>query len=674
MNTISKDEQKSINIPNLPNTSRLLKYIDQFLRRLLDLGASLLGIIVLSPFFLAIAILIKRDSPGPVFYWGKRAGRGGRYFNILKFRTMYENPQSYQGLKVTAEGDPRITRVGAWLRDTKLNELPQLWNVLIGDMSLVGPRPEDPEIAAKWSQEVRDEILSVRPGITSPASVLYRNEESQLNTSTVMDQYLLEVLPSKLRLDQLYVRRRTLFTDIDIIFWTLMILLPRVNQFSIPEDRLYWGPVSRLINRYLTWFLADFLVAFLAVGTAGVIWRLSAPLDLGITLDLAIALVIALLFSSVNALLGLNRVTWSKARAADSMDLAITATIVSAIIFTINFLWPNGPLLPPGMVVVSGALAFTGFIATRYRSRLITGLATRWVQMRRESLSTVSEKILVIGAGESAQFSTWLIRQGKLAPTFSIIGMVDDDPRKQGTRIDGCNVIGKTRDIPELTHHYDVGLILYSISNISPVEQERILSICQYSGVPVVMVSDLLETLRAHFLPTNVSAEDRSKFIRKARTIDRLTGTYNQEQLLQLADMEIPRARRFRRPLSVVVLRLDYSRPEGILFQPGLHREVLHEAGSRCRKLVRLVDILGRCGEQELAVVLPETDTAGAQRVVERLRASLLENPVCSPSGDLQMVADFALVSLAPGMQSAADLIEAALQLLPIVEEPLLWH
>ena len=110
-------------------------------KRLMDVVVSLLALILLSPIFLWIALRIKRDSPGPVFYRGPRLGKDGREFYILKFRTMHENPESYQGPRVTAQDDPRITRFGAWLRDTKLNEFPQFWNVLIGEMSLVGPRP-----------------------------------------------------------------------------------------------------------------------------------------------------------------------------------------------------------------------------------------------------------------------------------------------------------------------------------------------------------------------------------------------------------------------------------------------------------------------------------------------------------------------------------------------------
>ena len=136
------------------------------LRRLLDLVASLAGLTLLSPLFVFIALLIALDSPGPVFYRGQRVGRHGRLFRLYKFRSMVISADK-QGPGITAAGDARITRVGRFLRRAKLDELPQLINVLLGDMSLVGPRPEDPRYVAFYTPEQR-RVLSVRPGITSP--------------------------------------------------------------------------------------------------------------------------------------------------------------------------------------------------------------------------------------------------------------------------------------------------------------------------------------------------------------------------------------------------------------------------------------------------------------------------------------------------------------------------
>jgi lipopolysaccharide/colanic/teichoic acid biosynthesis glycosyltransferase len=260
-------------------SSSLISWWRNSLKRAFDVIASLLGMIVLSPFFLPVAFLLRRESPGPIFYHGPRAGRGGKPFSILKFRTMHECPESYNGPRVTAKDDNRITPMGKWLRDTKLNELPQLWNVLIGDMSLVGPRPEDPEIAKTWPQEVQNEILSVRPGITSPASVLYRDEESLLPADGVMDVYFRDILPDKMRLDRLYVHNHSFMGDLDILFWTATSLLPRIARQRIPENKLFAGPLYRFVQRHVSWFVLDLVICMAAVTLSGIISRLSAPID-----------------------------------------------------------------------------------------------------------------------------------------------------------------------------------------------------------------------------------------------------------------------------------------------------------------------------------------------------------------------------------------------------------
>lgn len=225
-------------------------------KRAMDILGAALGLLLLWPLFLAVALIIKRDSPGPVFFRGPRMGRDGRVFQILKFRTMRECAESYAGPKITAEGDGRITPLGKWLRNSKLNELPQLWSVLVGEMSLVGPRPEDPEFAGQWPEDARREILSVRPGITSPASISYHDEEKQLSTDNLIGDYLEKIAPDKIRLNRLYVRHHNLMTDLDAIFWTLIVLVPRVSIQPKSEGQLFGGPFTRLArpNALILWY------------------------------------------------------------------------------------------------------------------------------------------------------------------------------------------------------------------------------------------------------------------------------------------------------------------------------------------------------------------------------------------------------------------------------------
>ena len=180
--------------------------------RLLDLAASLIGLIILCPLLLVVALLIKLDSPGPVLYRAKRVGKDGRPFHLFKFRSMVSDADR-RGPGITTAGDQRVTRVGGWLRRTKVDELPQLINVLRGEMSLVGPRPEDPRYVALYTPEQR-RVLAVRPGITSPASLKYRHEEQLLSGSNWEQTYTDQIMPDKIEIELDYLSQRSLWSDL----------------------------------------------------------------------------------------------------------------------------------------------------------------------------------------------------------------------------------------------------------------------------------------------------------------------------------------------------------------------------------------------------------------------------------------------------------------------------
>lgn len=468
-------------------------------KRLFDVIVAALGLLILSPVFSLLSYLIQRESPGPAFYRGPRLGKGGKPFGILKFRTMYERPSSYAGPRLTVQGDGRITPLGQWLRDTKLNELPQLWNVLVGEMSLVGPRPEDPEIARSWPLKAKQEILSVQPGITSPASVVYRDEESLLPSGTEgMDEYYKVIMPDKLRLDQLYVRNHHFLSDVDVIFWTGLVLLPALRKKPLPIESIFGGPLYRFASRFISWFAIDIGVAFIAIGTAGVLWRLGGPLDLGVPQAVARAAGIALLFSLVNSWLGLGRVWWRSARPAQVFNLAFSSGVSTGLLVLLELVWPPSLRIPLGMVVIAGLLAFLGFVAVRYRERLITGFATLWVarRPRPEAGGEPGQRALIVGAGECAMLTNWLLQHSHLDGDFSVVGMVDDDISKAGMTVDGHTVFGLTRRIPELVERLKVDVILFAIETIQPEEQERILSLCRRTPARVVLVPDLLSMFR----------------------------------------------------------------------------------------------------------------------------------------------------------------------------------
>jgi lipopolysaccharide/colanic/teichoic acid biosynthesis glycosyltransferase len=190
--------------------------------RVLDICVSLVALTVSMPLLLVLAIAIKCSSAGPVLYRSRRIGQDGRPFTLYKFRSMVVGAAE-QGPRVTCSGDARVTRLGRMLRRTKLDELPQLFNTLVGDMSLVGPRPEDPEYVKLYSPEQR-QVLRVKPGITSPATVLHRHEEDLLNGPDWEETYRRVVLPAKLEIELAYLRRRTLAADLRVLAQTAAAL------------------------------------------------------------------------------------------------------------------------------------------------------------------------------------------------------------------------------------------------------------------------------------------------------------------------------------------------------------------------------------------------------------------------------------------------------------------
>ena len=188
-------------------------------KRTFDILASFFGLIILSPLLLVAGLLVRFSSEGPVLFRQERTGRHGIPFTIYKFRTMFVD---HGGSSVSVKGEKRITPIGAVLRKFKIDEFPELWNILIGDMSFVGPRPDMPEYAARLQGKQR-EILTVRPGLTSPASIKYAREEELLSLVPDPQKHFDEVIwPDKTRMNLEYIKRRTFIGDIVLIFKTVL--------------------------------------------------------------------------------------------------------------------------------------------------------------------------------------------------------------------------------------------------------------------------------------------------------------------------------------------------------------------------------------------------------------------------------------------------------------------
>jgi lipopolysaccharide/colanic/teichoic acid biosynthesis glycosyltransferase len=189
-------------------------------KRSFDLAASIGGLLLLSPLMAVIAILVKTEDGGSVFFRQERIGRGGRSFRMWKFRTMVPGASAL-GPSLTAAGDRRITRMGGWLREKKLDELPQLLNVLLGEMTMVGPRPEVPKYVDMYTTEQRD-VLKLAPGITDRASILFADESELLAKHADPERfYIEEIVPEKIRINLEYAHRATILNDLGVVLETI---------------------------------------------------------------------------------------------------------------------------------------------------------------------------------------------------------------------------------------------------------------------------------------------------------------------------------------------------------------------------------------------------------------------------------------------------------------------
>ena len=493
-----------LKINKLTFQNKLSQQLSDLFKRTTDIVVSGIVLVLLAPVFSLVALAIRRDTPGPAFYRGPRMGRYGKTFLMLKFRTMYERPESYQGPRVTAQDDPRVTRLGHWLRETKLNELPQFWNVLKGEMSLVGPRPEDPDIAETWPREYFEEVLSVRPGITSPASVQYRNEESLLSAGSVMQKYLADLAPDKMRLDQLYVRYRSFWLDLDVLLWTALLLLPKIRAYSLPEQVLFVGPATRLFRRYMSWFSVDLLVTFTAIGITGLIWRVDAPLNIGWPRAIAGAIGFSLLFSITGAMMGVNRIAWSQASDRDIFDLLPAWMVATLIGYLANL---ASGVFPSGLFLMASGLALTGYIFVRYRSRLFTGFLSR-VLRNRGAARAARERVLIVGSGITAQLATWLLDHPSNANRFWVVGMIDDDLYKQGMRIFGEQVLGTCKDLPQLIAKHDIGVIILADQGIAKSEKLTNIARCQTASTRFAVLPDIFATLNGLVLVSPINQQE----------------------------------------------------------------------------------------------------------------------------------------------------------------------
>ncbi len=614
----------------------LYRTMSNLLKRAFDFVVALLGLIILSPFFIIIARLIKRDTPGPVFYWGPRVGKNGRIFQMVKFRTMYENTESYNGPRLTAQGDSRITPLGQWLRDTKINELPQLWNVLIGDMSLVGPRPEDPEIAKSWPEEDRSKITSVRPGITSPASILYHDEEKMLSKKSSLDEYYKSILPEKIRLDLLYVHHHSFFSDLDTIFWTLFILVPSWAKSKIPETHFFAGPIARISHRYISWFLTDLLISMAVIGVSAIIWRTQFPLNWGVQNILILGVILAVLFSGVNSITGINHIDWTHSTSTDAISLILSSSFVTFIILGLNYLdrylhWLGLPSLPMLMLIVIGFVSGVSFMISRYRLFLLRLIADWWLSLRRDNV-VLGERVLVVGDGEAGQIATWLLGRPMYRTAFSVVGVINNnDPSRDGMKFYGHRILGTYKDIPKIIRRHDVGVILSTAPAESRGENQYIVDLCRKNNLKLIFLNDLTKMAEGQETQPIGSYEYPvwlDEHLAFKAMYDAVTGLPNRYLFQDRMKHALAYARRYKSRLAVLLIRIQRDNIDNGGLGRSFDDRVLVEVARRLTNGGIESDTLAFIGNYRFAVILENVSDEGVPDLIAQKIIRLMSDPI----------------------------------------------
>ena len=447
------------------------------LKRLVDFLIAAGGLLVLLPFLLLVALLIKLDSTGPVFFRQERVGLKGHTFRIFKFRSMV-NGAYKMGSRLTTKRDPRVTRVGQILRWFKIDELPQLINVLVGEMSLIGPRPEDPHFVRFYTAEQRA-VLSVRPGMVGPSQILGRDElESYPEGLKDTEAYYAEhILPEKLERDLDYVRRAT--------FWGDMALLARG----------IWATVRGAVKTKFLWrrrhrvalFAIDCVLVAVSCYLAFMIrYDFTWPLDPRfLLLPMLITLVAragALMYfgayQGVFAYFGLYDL------AALFKAVSLSAVIAGGCTFFVGL-----QSFPRSVFVIDWAIVLFMLSGVRYGLRI-------WVRHGWRQRGQRRQKALVVGAGVGGESIARTLLEDPLCP-YRPVGFIDEVPERWGSLIHGVRVLGGATELPLAVSANRIQAVFVCMSDLSDHAAREVVDVCERAGVEYRIVPALSDLLSA---------------------------------------------------------------------------------------------------------------------------------------------------------------------------------
>lgn len=450
--------------------------------RIADIVIISLALPCLAPIFMVLGLAVKLTSVGPIFYKAKRIGQAGKLFYLYKFRTMYVDADR-RGPAITLHNDPRVTPVGRFLRRTKLDELPQLINVLGGEMSLVGPRPEAPDYVAHYTASQR-QLLALRPGLTSPASLRYSNEQELLVGDDWESIYLKRILPHKLALDATYLHDYSLRNYLALLFATLVKLTGMPNIVTLLTKNVR--------NRHV--FQIDLLLLalapFVALALREDAWSWSAILHPATLLYAGLALVTkTVLFYQF----GLYRRYWQYTSLDDLGN--ITTTVMFSTLSLFSIVVATHPFLEPMDWAIYRTIPLI--------DGLLTGLAATGVRLGLRALDEWQRtyyalggycRVMIIGADG---MGTRALREIKSNPNLdmAVVAFIDDDPAKIGTKLQGVPVLGPTKQFTQYVQYYEITQIIITASPFSKTYYQQIEAECRASGVQTAYVPDIHEWL-----------------------------------------------------------------------------------------------------------------------------------------------------------------------------------
>jgi len=458
-------------------------------KRLFDLLLASAALLILSPLFLLISLLIRLDSEGPIFFSQPRSGRNGRLFQIYKFRTMVENAQA-MGPSITARNDARITQIGHVLRWLKLDELPQFFNVLKGDMSIVGPRPELPEIVEKYTEEQK-KILSVRPGILGSSQVHYQHESEIMPENGDIEKFYMEkILPEKLARDLAYIQNIDPLKDIKILLgggasvvfssvkWTY-IFESRRRFFFLLFDLLicaltYWGAFALRFENQISAADMDFLKGMIPF----------------------VIFLRALCF----VYFGLYQTLWQYLGIEELISIIKAVTVGTVLIPAASFLLQMN-MQPRSTLIMDWFLLILGLGLSRMIFKITVD------RLKKPRLGQNRKNALIIGAGDTGEL---VIREFIRRPDlgFRPAGFIDEDARKLGMRIHGIKVLGNMSQLSQIIRVKKIDVVVIALSEASGEVIKGIVRECRRLGLPCQIVPRLTPLVSPRAAPLQLREVD----------------------------------------------------------------------------------------------------------------------------------------------------------------------